>query len=251
MSLSLFLVCLFLIAACTEGAVIDKEKGMNDTALLQLLHHISKRHDISLERRQNCAYTNLPFNCTTSKFYLYTPSTLSSRNDLYLSSLNSQYSTICTTECVRSVLNYYRCIYSGDRIDRYAILFQQYLCGQQDGSGDYCPVKILRSFNTAANRVAFNNIYRYCDVSSITATNRFTLCSSYYTYNREDCIAALNNFTSAAGCCMEPLFGSGVRSCNGVSVPDACTGVSSAPGIIATPIVGVSLMILALAGVFL
>ena len=250
MSPSLFLVCLFLIAACTEGAVIDKEKGTNDTALLQLLHHISKRHDISLEHRQNCAFTNLPFNCTTSKFNLYRLYTSSSHNDLYLSSLNSQYSTICTTECVRGVLNYYRCMYSGDTIDRYATLFQQYLCGQQDGNGDYCPVKILRSFNTEANRVAFNNIYRYCDVSSITATDGFTSCSKSYTNTRTDCIAALNNFRDAAGCCMEPLFGSGVSSC-GVSVPAACTGVSSAPGIIATPIVGVSLMILALAGVFL
>ena len=250
MSPSLFLVCLFLIAACTEGAVIDKEKGMNDTALLELVHHISKRDDIPLERRQSCAFTNFPFNCTTSKFSISRPYTSLPRNDPYLSSLNSQYSTICTTECVRGVLNYYRCIYSGDTFDRYATLIQQYLCGQQDGQGDYCPVKILRSFNTEANRVAYNNIYRYCDASYITATNRFTSCNSTIN-NRADCIAALNSFTSAAGCCMEPLFGSGVRNCSGVSVPDACTGVSSATGIIATPIVGVSLMILALAGVFL
>ena len=245
MSPSLFLVCLFLIAACTEGAVIDKEKGTNDTALLRLFHHISKRHDIPLERRETCTLSS---DCTPSNFLFgrYATSPVLSNSDLR--SLNDEYSRLCTSGCARNISEFYRCLYSEHETKEYIDDFvKKYFCGQE--SGDYCPVRILRSFNTTSNAIAYSNIITYdCTTSSISA--RLTSCTD------TDCIDGLRNFTSAAGCCMEPLFGSGVRSCSGVTVPDACTGVSSttessATGIIATPIVGVSLMILALAGVFL
>ena len=253
MSPSLFLVCLFLIAACTEGAVIDKEKGMNDTALLELVHHISKRHNIPLEPKQTstCTLPDLPSGCSLSEFASSPPSTSSVTSDSYLSSLNSQYSRICTSDCAGAIGEYYRCLYSGDRAEYFANYIQKYICGQE--SGDYCPVRIIRSFRTSSNVFAFSNTVRYCSISF--GSTGLTSCSS------TSCTSALRTFSSAAGCCTEPFLGSGVRSCSGVSVPDACTGVSSATGssttessatgIIATPIVGVSLMILALAGVFL
>ena len=244
MSPSLFLVCLFLIAACTEGAVIDKEKGMNDTALHELIHHISKRHNIPLEPKQTstCTLPDLPSGCSVSEFTFSPPSTSSGISDSYLSSLNDQFSSICTSDCAGAIGEYYRCLYSGqDRGEYLANYIQKYICGQE--SGDYCPVRIIRSFRTISNAIAFSNMYGYCSISF--GSTGLRSCSS------TSCTSALRTFSSAAGCCTEPFLGSGVRSCSGVSVPDACTGVSSATGIIATPIVGVSLMILALAGVFL
>uniref|UniRef100_A0A1X7SU16 Uncharacterized protein n=1 Tax=Amphimedon queenslandica TaxID=400682 RepID=A0A1X7SU16_AMPQE len=238
MSPSLFLVCLFLIAACTEGAVIDKEKGMNDTALLQLLPHINKRHNIPLERRETCTLSS---DCTPSNFLFgrYSISSVLSNSDLR--SLNDEYSRLCTSGCAGAISEYLRCLYSehetGEYIDDFV---KKYLCGQE--REDYCPVRILRSFNTTSNAIAYYSIINYCTTSSISA--RLISCT-----DTDDCIDGLRNFTSAAGCCMEPLFGSGVRSCSEVSVPDACNG--SATGIIATPIVAISLMIFALAGVFL
>ena len=46
------------------------------------------------------------------------------------------------------------------------------------------------------------------------------------------------------GCCTEPYLGSGVRSCRGVSVDEACAGVSSATGLVAP----VFVMLFALVG---
>ena len=67
-----------------------------------------------------------------------------------------------------------------------------------------------------------------------------------------ECTDVLSTVSSYMGCCAEPLFGPGVRSCSGVSVPQACTGVSSTTGIMATaPIVAASLMVFALVGVLL
>ncbi|XP_019849103.1 PREDICTED: uncharacterized protein LOC109580427 isoform X3 [Amphimedon queenslandica] len=242
MSPSMFLVCLFLIAACTEGAVIDKEKEMNDTALLQLLHHINKRHNIPLEPKQtsSCTMPDLPSGCSESEFVFSVPSASSIHSDSYLSSLNSQYSRICTSDCAGAIGEYYRCLYSGDAGEYFANYIQKYICGQQ--GGDYCPVRVIRSFRTTSNVLAFSNMYRHCSISSTTGISSCS-CTS--------CTSALRTFSSTAGCCTEPFLGSGVSSCSGVSVSDACTGVSSATGIIATPIVAVSLMILALAGVFL
>ena len=48
------------------------------------------------------------------------------------------------------------------------------------------------------------------------------------------------------GCCTEPYLGSGVRSCRGVSVDEACAGVSSATGLVAP----VFVMLFALVGFF-
>ncbi|XP_019849096.1 PREDICTED: uncharacterized protein LOC109580426 [Amphimedon queenslandica] len=248
MSPSLFLVCLFLIAACTEGAVIDKERGMNDTALLQLLHHINKRQNIHvpvLERRQaTCTKPDLPSSCSLPIDSFGPPALQIGVSESYLSSLKDQLSRICTSDCAGALGEYYRCLYSGDTGEYAGNLIEKYLCGQE--SGEYCPVRLIRSFNTTSNANAYGSIINDC-----TLTSNGLTCT-----DTDDCIDGLKNFTSVAGCCMEPVFGSGVRSCSGVSVPDACTGLSSttessATGIIATPIVAVSLMILALAGVFL
>ena len=211
---------------------------MNDTALLELVHHISKRHNIPLEPKQTstCTEPELPSGCS-SEFFLSIPAPLPGVNESYLSSLNDEYSRMCTSDCAGAIAKYYRCS-EEDTGEYLANYIQKYICGQE--SGDYCPVKIIRSLNTRSNAVAYNNMFSYCSISY--SSGGLTSCSS------TSCINALRTFSSAAGCCTEPFLGSGVRSC---SVPDACTGVSSATGIIATPIVGVSLMILALAGVFL
>uniref|UniRef100_A0A1X7VFK1 Uncharacterized protein n=1 Tax=Amphimedon queenslandica TaxID=400682 RepID=A0A1X7VFK1_AMPQE len=206
MSPSLFLVCLFLIAACTKGAVIDKEKGMNDTALLQLFHHINKRHNIPLEPKQtsSCTLPDLPSGCSLSEFAVSSPFTSSGASDSYLSSLNSQYSRICTSDCAGAIGEYYRCLYPGDRGEYWANYIQKYICGQE--SGDYCVARLLRSFRTTSNAAAFISISSYC---SISPTTGLSSCS------RTSCTSALRTFSSAAGCCMEPFLGSGVRSCSG------------------------------------
>ena len=235
MSSFLFLTCCFLIIiACSAGAVTDAKK---------------------LETRQICLSTDFPTGCTRFDFRFPSPSTRRSYTDSELTSLNQQYSRLCTKACVSAVTKYLRCTNSRDEEQEsleYTLNFiQKYICGQHS-NGDYCPVRLQRGYTGStttstdrSNARAFDNIESCFRLPGYTAIT----CSSS-TSSR--CTNAISTVSSYMGCCAEPLFGSGVRSCSGVSVPQACTGVSSATGITATaPIVAVSLMVFALVGVLL
>ena len=223
MSSFLFLTCCFLIIiACSEGA---------------------NTHAKKLETRQTCSTTDFPSGCTL-------PSKKRKRQSTN-SELNQPYSRICTKPCVDAITEYYRCYYSEDDeqelLEYWVNYIQKYLCGQHS-NGDYCQVRIL---NVTAN---YSQVLHSCPSSSFATTA--IMCSSG---TPAGCTNALSTFSSYMGCCTEPLLGPGVRSCSGVSVPEACTGVSasstvesSATGITATaPIVAVSLMVFALIGVLL
>ena len=255
MSSFLFLTCCFLIIiACSEGAVTDAKERVNASALIDFIHKFHKKHGImTLESRQinsNCNVT-LPTGCNLLDFAFSAPSTVPNPTDSYLNSINQRHSRICTSTCVGAVVKAYRCIYSGGRLDYLSNLVQKYLCGQHNG--DYCPVSLIRSIrDRPLNALALANIQASCTISF--ATTGITCGSS--TSSR--CTNAISTFSGYTGCCTEPLLGSGVRSCSGVSVPEACTGISgatvesSATGIMATaPIVAVSLMVFALVGVLL
>ena len=148
---------------------------MNDTALLQLFHHISKRHNIPLEPKQTstCTEPDLPSGCSLTEFSFSPPSASSGITDSYLSSLNDEFSSICTSDCAGAIGEYYRCLYSGDRGEYFADYIQKYICGQE--SGDYCPVRLIRSFRTTSNAIAFTSMYSYCSISSTTGLSS---CSS-------------------------------------------------------------------------
>ena len=239
MSSFLFLTCCFLIIiACSEGAITDAKK---------------------LETRRVCITTDFPTGCTLFDFYYEHPRTSGSHTDSQLTSFNQQFSRLCTKACVSAVTEYYRCLYSGDQQREYleyqVNYIQKYVCGQHS-NGDYCPVRLQRGYTGStttstdkSNARAFNDIIGSCSWSPGIYSTAIT-CSSR-TSSR--CTDAIPKVSSYMGCCTEPLFGSGVRSCSGVSdVPAACTGVSSATGIMATaPIVAVSLMVFALVGVLL
>ena len=225
MSSFLFLTCCFLIIiACSEGANTDAKK---------------------LETRQTCSTDDFPSGCTL-------PSKKRKRQSTN-SELNQLYSRICTKPCVDAITEYYRCLYSEQEqeyIEYQVNYIQKYRCGQHS-NGDYCEVQIL---NVTTN---YTQVFLSCPRSSVTGlANTAISCSSG---TPAECTNALSTFSSYMGCCTEPLLGPGVRSCSGVSVPEACTGVSasstgesSATGITATaPIVAVSLMVFALVGVLL
>ena len=224
MSSFLFLTCCFLIIiACSEGAITDAKK---------------------LETRQTCSTNDFPSGCAL-------PSDKRKRQSTN-TELNQQYSRICTKPCVDAITEYYRCRYSEQEqeyIEYRVNYIQKYVCGQHNG--DYCPVRLL---NVTAN--SYYQVRRFCTKSSVNIANAITCSSSSSTLS--NCTNALSTFSGYMGCCTEPFLGPGVRSCSSVSVPEACTGVSSATvessatGITATaPIVAVSLMVFALVGVLL
>ena len=226
----LFLTCCFLIIiACSEAAVTDAKKP---------------------QTRQTCSTNDFSSGCTLSNFSFSSPLTGGSSTDSQLDSLNQHYSSICTKSCVSAITKYYRCYYSGDQQEYLINLIQKYICGQHS-NGDYCPVRLLRGYIGSSttttdrdNALALANIPSSC--SGSFGTTGIT-CSGSST-----CTNAISTFSQYAGCCTEPFLGPGVRSCSGISVPQACTGVSSATGIMATaPIVAVSLMVFALVGVLL
>ena len=230
-----FLACCFLIIiACSEGAVTDAKK---------------------IEARQTCSTADFPSGCTLSGFQLL--ALLHGATNSQLTNLNQQYSRICTKACVSAVTEYYRCRYSEDdeqELLEYEVnLAHKYICGQHNGK--YCAVRNANI--TVEVSSAYSQVLSSCTRSSTDIYNAITCSSSSSTLS--NCTNALSTVSSYMGCCTEPLFGSGVRSCSGASIPEACTGVSasstgvsSATGIMATaPIVAVSLMVFALVGVLL
>ena len=238
MSSFLFLTCCFLIIiACSEGAVTDAKK---------------------LETRQVCLTTDFPTGCTLSDFIFSRLSTSGSYTDSQLTSFNQKFSRLCTKACVSAVTEYYRCDYSsrysGNQLQElleYRVNYiQKYVCGQHS-NGDYCPVRLQRGYTGStttstdrSNARALVTLRSSCRLSFGTTGNA---CSSSAS---STCTNAISTFSRYAGCCTEPFLGQGVRSCS--DVPAACTGVSSATGIMATaPIVAVSLMVFALVGVLL
>ena len=233
----LFLTCCFLIIiACSEGANTDAKK---------------------LETRQVCLTTDFPTGCNHLDFGFSRPSTGGSYTDSQLTSFNQQFSRLCTKACVSAVTEYLRCLYRGDqqqeRLEYQVNYIQKYVCGQHS-NGDYCPVRLQRGYTGStttstdkSNARTFDNVIQRCPGSpGYTAIT----CSSS---TSSTCTNAISTVSSYMGCCTEPLLGSGISSCSGVSnVPQACTGVSGATGIVATaPIVAVSLMVFALVGVLL
>ena len=239
MSSFLFLTCcFFIIIACSEGANTDAKK---------------------LETRQVCLTTDFPSGCTASDFGYSRPLTTGSYTDSQLTSFNQKFSRLCTKACVSAVTEYYRCYYSSqlsgnqlqELLDYRVNYIQKYVCGQHS-NGDYCPVRLQRGYigstttsTDRRNARAFETLRSSsCRVLPGITGN---VCSSSAS---STCTDAISTFSGYMGCCTEPLLGQGVRSCSGVS--EACTGVSSATGIMATaPIVAVSLMVFALVGVLL
>ena len=227
MSSFLFLTCcILIIIACSEGAVTDAKK---------------------LETRQTCSTNDFPSGCTLSDFSLPSLSTSGRYTDSQLNSLNQQYSRICTKACVDAVTEFYRCYYDQQQefLEYQVNLAQKYICGQHNGK--YCPVQNANI--TVAVLSAYRQVQSFCTTSS---ANPYAITCSSSTMS--NCTNAISTVSSYMGCCAEPFFGSGVRSCSGVSVPEACTATveSSATGIKATaPIVAVSLMVFALVGVLL
>ena len=235
MSSFLFLTCCFLIIiACSEGAITDAKK---------------------LETRRVCLRTDFPSGCTPSDFEISNPQDSGSYTDSQLTSFNQKFSRLCTKACVSAVTEYYRCLYSGrdqlqESLEYTLNYFQRYVCGQHS-NGDYCPVRLQRGYTGStttstdrSNARALVTLRSSCRLSFGTTGNA---CSSSAS---STCTNAISTFSRYAGCCTEPFLGQGVRSCS--DVPAACTGVSSATGIMATaPIVAVSLMVFALVGVLL
>ena len=235
MSSFLFLTCCFLIIiACSEGANTDAKK---------------------LETRRVCLRTDFPTGCNHLDFEISYPQDSGSYTDSQLTSFNQKFSRLCTKACVSAVTEYLRCLYSGrDQLQEsleYTLNYiQKYVCGQHS-NGDYCPVRLQRGYTGStttstdrSNALALETLRSSCRLSLGTTGNA---CSSSAS---STCTDAISTFSRYAGCCTEPLLGSGVRSCSGVG--EACTGVSSATGITATaPIVAVSLMVFALVGVLL
>ena len=158
--------------------------------------------------------------------------------DAKLDALNINYSRICIPECLDPIEKFYRCIFKYQYYTYYfrVKLLRKGICGQE--SGDYCTVRYNRQYNGNDNDLS--QLIRACDI-----TDSGISCNSYYT-SYSNCTRYVEMFSSRMGCCTEPYLGSGVRSCSGVSVDEACTGVSSATGLVAP----VFLMLFALVGFF-
>ena len=229
MSPVVFLSCL-LIIACSDAATTKKQD-------------ITRHSTTKVETRQDVSYcsttlnNNLPSHCNLSKLFgrISNLSVHEILTDAKLDELNSTYSQICVPECLDPIEKFYRCIIKSNYTYYFRVkLLRKGVCGQK--SGEYCTVWYNRKYN--GNNNFLSQLIRTCDI-----TDSGILCSRYTSVT---CIEYIKWFSEIMGCCAEPYLGPGVKYCSGVIVDEACTGVSSATGLVAP----VFLMLFALVGFF-
>ena len=102
--------------------------------------------------------------------------------------------------------------------------YRKGFCGQE--SGDYCDVRYIRQYDGNIDG-ADAGISHLCPFSSSGIS-----CSGA----SSTCLSHVGTFSSRMGCCTEPYLGSGVRSCSGISVDAACTGLVSSAAVLAAPV---------------
>ena len=239
---AVLLFCFSVIFASSDGAVTAKARATDVTAVIEWLHKIHKTHNTRLEVRQGNSACENQLQSSTPSYCNFTElsggiSSLpaSSLTDAQLSTLNRAYSQICVSACIDPVETYYNCIQLPDDQKNYlTTAIRQGVCGQE--SGDYCEVRYIRQYEGDYDR--FRQLVNNCTFNSDGIS-----CSSA----SSACLDNVRLFSTRMGCCTEPYLGSGVTSCSGVSVDNACVGVPSAATGIVAPIF---LMVLALLGFF-
>ena len=233
-TISLF--CCFLALAFSDGAA-TAESGEDAIAVTDWLHKISKRHtrDTKLVARQDdsaCFHqlqSNLPSYCNLTMLSGgISELNASFLNDAQLTALNHAFSQLCVPACIDPYETYYNCLQINDSQRSYLInLNLKGYCGQE--SGDYCEVRYIRQYNGNIDGVNAD-ISRLCPFSSSGIS-----CSG----GSSTCLSHVGTFSSRMGCCTEPYLGSGVRSCSGISVDAACTGVVPSPTQVVSSTTGV------------
>lgn len=253
MSNLLLLFSYFLItAASSEGANVARNK-IPDPMAIWRDHKTNTRQSLKVDLRQssnddcyNQFVRNLPSYCNIDALSggvseLPEPSL----TDEQLDTLNTAYSKFCVPDCLNPYTELYNCQKDiSDNQRNFAInAITKGTCGQE--SGDYCNVRLIRRLKRPSIQY---NLYQ-CNLNSSGIH-----CNSN---SSSDCLNDVALYSSNMGCCTEPMLGAGVHYCN-VTVPPACTGVtgtvapSTAAGVMATPFVAVSLLLLAsLVGVLL
>ena len=244
---TVFLLCCFLFIASSDGAMTAK-KGNADAIAVTIK---AKRHNAKLEVRQDDSacerqlQRSAPSFCNVTYFQSLAPILSENLTDAQIAYLSRYYSQVCVPACIDPIEAFYNCIPDTSRAEKnfYTTLIRKGTCGQT--GGDYCAVRYARQYkgDTSTN---FIKIYELCDYSTTSGISCNGASST--------CLSHVRTFSSRMGCCTEPYLGSGVRSCSGISVDAACTGVVPSPtqvvssaAVLAAP---VFMLIFALIGFF-
>ena len=243
MSTSVFLIFCFLFIACSDGAMTTKERNED---IITVTDKVSKRHNAKLEIRQSesaCKsqlQISAPSYCNATFFVDGISYLTTSLSDAEKAILNRFYSQVCVPACMDPIERYYRCLsgFSSAEKNYFITKARKGVCGQE--SGEFCFLRFARQYREDKS---FDD-----PCTSFTGTG--ISCSGA----SSDCLSFIRTFSSRMGCCTEPYLGSGVRSCSGISVDAACTGVvSSTTGVVSSAAVltaPVFMMIFALVGFF-
>ena len=151
-----------------------------------------------------------------------------------LTTLNNAYTRLCATECTEPVINYYKCLYSGDELTYYTVLLQSYTCGKKDE--DFCPVLFWRQYATNLNNTV--KILKECTTTEIGLFN-FN-CSSA----TSSCTNSISRLNANIGCCTQGFLGD-LSACNINSLSEPCASSGNKNGI--TPALSVVSVIIDIA----
>ena len=241
---TVFLLCCFLFIASSDGAMTAKKGNADAIAVANK----AKGHNAKLEVRQDDSacerqlQRSAPSFCNATYFqslasYIFAFENLT---DAQIAFFSRYYSQVCVPACIDPIETYYNCIPDSSRadIDFLITFIRKGICGQT--GGDYCAVRYARQYKGDTS----TNLAKLHDSCGSSSSSSFGISCTGASFT---CLSHVSTFSSRMGCCTEPYLGSGVRSCSGVSVDAACTGVVSSAAVLVAP---VFIMIFALIGFF-
>uniref|UniRef100_A0A1X7UQW8 Uncharacterized protein n=1 Tax=Amphimedon queenslandica TaxID=400682 RepID=A0A1X7UQW8_AMPQE len=217
-----FLFSLLLIIACSDGAATARKRSVDIAKWLEKVNGKSYNKQVVTRQSSSACLNLLDSNLLSFCNFTELSGGLSSLalSDQQLDALNTAYSRICVPACLDPIEEYYNCLaLPFDYKDYLITLLRRGVCGQE--SGDFCEVRYIRQYDGD-----------YSNFDRLTSACTFRTGGIYCSGASSTCLNYVSTFSSRMGCCTQPYLGSGVTSCSGVSVSDACspfTGPTAGP----------------------
>ena len=165
---------------------------------------------------QNCSL-NLPSGCDA---YPNVSSLIYNERYADFDTLNAISNQVCISKCIDPVISYYRCIgFHGKTLNNLVSLIEQFTCGREAISNDFCQVHYFRRYENDATFIL--RLVTACSYTTLSGIN----CTS--ANDRSTCLQMVADFNANMGCCTAPFIGDvGISTC-GVSTQTPCQSATN------------------------
>ena len=236
-----------LLCVLFLSSMVNVKGNLDANSHQMIINPVFKMKRGSLQIRES---ENNQANCTELKLFLYgekyntecNSSTIDTvftylENDeeipeIVFTTLNNAYARLCAAECIKPIINYYQCLYNGDKLTYYTGYLQSYTCGKQ--YKDFCPVLFWRQY-----AINFNNTFNIRRECTTTEFGLYVNCSSA----TSSCINSISRLKANIGCCTQGLLGD-LSACNINPLSEPCASSGNKNSI--TPALSVVSVIIAI-----